>query len=157
MASLPAHPRGISAAGLGPETVCPRRPFINKATGKAPRRSLFVFSVGDCSASAEKSISQARASQSSLLGWGLDLFCRHYFSHTQTVGGANGLSQGLLSRTAGSPITQGTVLDSEVLFSQSSSGGEFVHLIDGYRGPSVTIEDTEDVLGTQMTTCPPPT
>lgn len=67
------------------------------------------------------------------------------------------MSQGLLSRTAGSPITQGTVLDSEVLFSQSSSEGEFVHLIDGYRGPSVTIEDTEDVLGTQMTTCPPPT
>lgn len=44
----------------------------------------------------------------------------------------------------------------EVLFSQSSSGGVFVHLIDGYRGPSVTIEDTEDVLGTQMTTCPLP-
>lgn len=40
MASLPVHPRGISAAGLGPETVCPRWPFINKSAVKAPGRSL---------------------------------------------------------------------------------------------------------------------
>lgn len=40
---------------------------------------------------------------------------------------------------AGPPVTQGTVRDSEVLSSQSSSGGEFVHLIDGYGGPSVSI------------------
>lgn len=93
MASLPVHPRGISAAGLGPETVCPRWPFINKSAGKAPGRSLFVFSVGDCLASAEKSISQARASRSALLGQGLDLFCRRYFSHTRIVERANGLSQ----------------------------------------------------------------
>ena len=45
------------------------------------------------SASAEKSVSQAGASRSALLGQGLNLFCRHYFSHTQTVGGADDLSQ----------------------------------------------------------------
>lgn len=46
MVSLPGQPRGISAAGLGPETVCPRWLFINKSAGKAPGRSLFVFSIG---------------------------------------------------------------------------------------------------------------